>query len=82
MPEPPRLLKLRPLLGAAAAADNVQSLATAVPPSLLVTVLTSFNVGVSSVFVIVQVTAPPSGTVILFGPTNVPPSQLHTPVVL
>src|SRR6476469_6596739 len=63
-------------------ADRVKSAGPAVPPLLFVTVLTSFSVGVSSVFVIVQVTAPPSGTEILFGLTNVPVSQLQTPVEL
>ena len=36
-PDPPALVKFRPLFGAAAVADRVQSSATLVPPSLLVT---------------------------------------------
>ena len=50
------LVKFRPLFGAAAVADKVQSSATAVPPSLLMTLLTSLSCGVLSVLVIVQVT--------------------------
>jgi len=47
---------------------------------LFVTVFTSFNVGVSSVLLMVHVSAMPSGTEIV-EPDCVPPSQLHEPAV-
>ena len=39
------------------------------------TVLTSFSLGVSSVFVMVHVMCAPSGTTIWFGRVNVPPTE-------
>ena len=61
--------------------DSVQSSATAVPPSLLTTYLTSFRCGVLSVLMIVQVTWPRAATVTtVLAAFRVPPGQLHSPV--
>src|SRR6266542_2353962 len=71
-------LKSRTFEAVAAAADKVKSLGSAEPPSLLVTVLTSFRVGVLSLLLSVQMTAPPSGTEMV-APAWVPKSQLQEP---
>src|SRR5436190_23948965 len=78
------LVKLRPLFGVTAVAARVKSAGPAVPPSLLVTLLTSLRVAGLSVLVMVQVTAVPRSTVTAFlARLRVPPVvQLHWHVAL
>ena len=57
-PDPPSLLKSLVLVSLAVAFSN-QSFATAPPPSVLLTILTSLSRGVSSVFSMEHVTLSP-----------------------